>query len=41
MSGVKATTPTEIEGDFVQKPSVQVIAKIAGAITVSIKDLEN
>ena len=38
-SGVKHTTLTKIEGDFVQKPSVQVIAKIAKALGVSIKDL--
>lgn len=40
-SGVKHTTLTKIEGDFVQKPSVQVIAKIARALTVSIEDLLN
>ena len=38
-SGVKHTTRTKIEGDFVQKPSVQVIAKIAKALGVSIEDL--
>lgn len=38
-SGVKHTTLTKIEGDFVQKPSVQVIAKIAKALGVSIEDL--
>ncbi len=30
---------TKIEGDFVQKPSVQVIAKIAKALDISIGDL--
>ena len=38
-SGVKRTTFTKIEGDFVQKPSVQVIAKIAKALGVSIEEL--
>jgi len=38
-SGVKHTTLTKIEGDFVQKPSVQVIAKIAEALGVSIEEL--
>ena len=38
-SGVKHTTLTKIEGDFVKKPSVQVIAKIAKALDVSIEDL--
>jgi len=28
-AGLKYSTLTKIEGDFVQKPSVQVIAKIA------------
>jgi len=39
-SGVKHTTLTKIEGDFVKKPSVQVIAKIAKALDVSIEDLK-
>jgi len=38
-SGVKYTTLTKIEGDFVKKPSVQMIAKIAKALGVSIEDL--
>jgi len=38
-SGVKHTTLTKIEGDFVKKPSVQVIVKIAKALDVSIEDL--
>ena len=37
-SGVKHTTLTKIEGDFVKKPSVQVIVKIAKALDVSIED---
>jgi DNA-binding XRE family transcriptional regulator len=38
-SGVKHTTLTKIGGDFVQKPSVQVIAKIAKALGASVEDL--
>ena len=38
-SGVKHTTLTKIEGDFVKKPSVQMIAKIAKALGVSMEDL--
>jgi transcriptional regulator with XRE-family HTH domain len=38
-SSVKHTTLTKIEGDFVQKPSVQVIAKIAKALGVAMEDL--
>ena len=38
-SGVKHTTFTKIEGDFVQKLSVQMIAKIAKALGVSVEDL--
>ncbi len=38
-SGVKHTTLTKIESDFVKKPSVQVIAKIAKALGVSVEDL--
>ena len=38
-SGVKHTTLTKIEGDFVQKPSVQMIAKIAKALGVQMEDL--
>ena len=40
-SGVKHTTLTKIEGDFVQKPSVQMIAKIAKALGVQMEDLLN
>ena len=38
-SGVKHTTLTKIEGDFVTKPGVQMIAKIAKALGVSVEDL--
>lgn len=36
---VEYTTLTKIEGDSVQKPSVQVITKIAKALGVSVEDL--
>jgi hypothetical protein len=29
----------QIEGDFMQKPSVQVVAKIAKALGVQVEDL--
>ena len=38
-SGIKHTTLTKIEGDFVKKLGVQVIAKIAKALGVQIEDL--
>ena len=38
-SGVKHTTLTKIEGDFVKKPGVQMVAKIAKALGVSVEDL--
>ena len=38
-SGVKHTTLTKIEGAFVKKPSVQVIAKIAKTLGVQMEDL--
>ena len=38
-SGVKHTTLTKIEGDFVIKPGVQMVAKIAKALGVSVEDL--
>ena len=38
-SGVKYTTLTKIEGDFVQKPNVRVIAKIAKTLNVSVENL--
>ncbi len=40
-SGVKHTTLTKIEGDFIQKPSVQVIAKIAKAFREAAKSNQN
>lgn len=36
---MKYATLRKIEGDFVQKPSVQMIAKIAKALDVSVEDL--
>lgn len=36
---LKYSTLAKIEGGFVQKPSVQVIAKIAKALGVSVEDL--
>lgn len=38
-SGVEHTTLTKIEGDFVKKPGVQMVAKIAKALGVSVEDL--
>ncbi len=38
-SGVKYTTLTKIEGDFVTKPGVQMVAKIAKVLGVSVEDL--
>ena len=38
-SGVKHTTLTKIEGDFVTKPGVQMIAKIAKVLGVPMEDL--
>ena len=38
-SSVKHATLAKIEGDFVQKPSVQVIVKIAKALGVSVEGL--
>ena len=38
-SGVKHTTLTKIEVGVVTQPSVQVIAKIAKALNVSIEEL--
>lgn len=37
--GVKHMTLTKIEGDFVQKPDIRVMAKIAKVLGVSIKGL--
>ncbi|MBI4062616.1 helix-turn-helix transcriptional regulator [Candidatus Gottesmanbacteria bacterium] len=36
---LKYSTLAKIEGDFVKKPGVQIIAKIAKALDVSIEDL--
>jgi len=36
---LKYSTLAKIEGDFVTKPGVQMIAKIAKALNVSIEDL--
>jgi len=38
-SGVKHTTLTKVESGSVLKPSVQTMAKIAKALSVSIEDL--
>jgi len=38
-AGLKYSTLAKIEGDFVTKPGVQVIAKIARALDVSMEDL--
>lgn len=36
---LKYSTLAKIEGDFVKKPGVQLMAKIAKALSVSIEDL--
>lgn len=36
---LKYSTLAKIEGDFVKKPGVQMIAKIAKALGVSVEDL--
>jgi transcriptional regulator with XRE-family HTH domain len=36
---IKYSTLAKIEGDFVKKPGVQMIAKIAEALNVSIEEL--
>ena len=36
---LKYSTLAKIEGDFVKKPGVQMMAKIAKALSVSIEDL--
>ena len=38
-TGIKYSTLAKIEGDFVTKPGVQMIAKIAKALGVSMEDL--
>lgn len=36
---LKYSTLAKIEGDFVTKPGVQMVAKIAKALSVSVEDL--
>ena len=38
-AGLKYSTLAKIEGDFVKKPGVQMMAKIAKALGVSVEDL--
>jgi len=38
-AGFKYSTLVKIEGDFVKKPGVQMMAKIAKALGVSIEEL--
>ena len=38
-TGLKYSTLAKIEGSFVKKPGVQMVAKIAKALNVSIEDL--
>ncbi len=38
-SGITYSTLTKIEGDFVKKPGVQMVAKIAKVLDVLIEDL--
>ena len=38
-AGLKYSTLAKIEGDFVTKPGVQMIAKIAKTLGVSMEDL--
>jgi len=38
-TGLKYSTFAKIEGSFVKKPGVQMVAKIAKALGVSIEDL--
>lgn len=38
-SGITYSTLAKIEGDFVKKPGVQMIASIAKALNVSMEDL--
>lgn len=38
-AGLKYSTLAKIEGDFVKKPGVQMMAKIAKALDVSIENL--
>ena len=38
-AGLKYSTLAKIEGDFVKKPGVQMVAKIAKVLGVAIEDL--
>ena len=38
-TGIKYSTLAKIEGDFVKKPGVQMVAKIAKVLGVSVEDL--
>ena len=38
-AGLKYSTLAKIEGDFVTKPGVQMVAKIAKVLGVSVEDL--
>lgn len=38
-AGLKYSTLAKIEGDFVTKPGVQMVAKIAKVLAVSVEDL--
>jgi len=38
-AGLKYSTLAKIEGDFVKKPGVQMVAKIAKVLGVSVEDL--
>ena len=38
-AGLKYSTLAKIEGDFVKKPGVQMIAKIAKVLGVSVEDI--
>lgn len=38
-TGIKYSTLAKIEGDFVKKPGVQMIAKIAKVLEVSMEEL--
>jgi len=38
-AGLKYSTLAKIEGDFVTKPGVQMIAKIAKALSLSVEDI--
>jgi len=38
-AGLKYSTLAKIEGDFVKKPGVQMVAKIAKALNTSVENL--